>query len=354
MSGFSLRFERVESNLLRYRKTGTYYVEAKVHGSKIRASLNTDKLPDARKKLAAWMNRVRGGSIRAKTSGYLPALVEDDKAWIKTRRIQPKTVTTRLSNLKVIEATWPNYQTTKISSVTRFDVDTWNHAITTKYISKRTGRPYSVAQANQCLCTLRQMFEMAEGKGLLLNPNPADKVKQHAYIRKEPKLPTAAQFQMLRTRIYSNSPAGGELFDFLALCGSRVNASRFVTWGDIDWKNNEITFVKGKKHQYTAPMTTSFREFLVKIRPPHAKPTDRVTRVDNIKKVMNTSCRNLCIPRMTHHTLRHWFVTTVLEKNIVNPETLARWIGHRDGGQLLQKWYGHLRDEHSQRLAKLI
>jgi hypothetical protein len=34
--------------------------------------------------------------------------------------------------------------------------------------------------------------------------------------------------------------------------------------------------------------------------------------------------------------------------------TIARWIGHQDGGILIGKVYGHLSNEHAQRQAKKI
>jgi hypothetical protein len=34
--------------------------------------------------------------------------------------------------------------------------------------------------------------------------------------------------------------------------------------------------------------------------------------------------------------------------------TIAAWLGHRDGGILVGKVYGHLLDEHRQKAAKLV
>ena len=34
--------------------------------------------------------------------------------------------------------------------------------------------------------------------------------------------------------------------------------------------------------------------------------------------------------------------------------TIARWIGHADGGMLIGKVYGHLSNEHAQRAAKKV
>ena len=34
--------------------------------------------------------------------------------------------------------------------------------------------------------------------------------------------------------------------------------------------------------------------------------------------------------------------------------TIAAWLGHKDGGILVGKVYGHLLDEHRQKAAKLV
>jgi hypothetical protein len=31
--------------------------------------------------------------------------------------------------------------------------------------------------------------------------------------------------------------------------------------------------------------------------------------------------------------------------------TIARWVGHKDGGVLIGKVYGHLNDEHAKKMA---
>jgi integrase len=54
------------------------------------------------------------------------------------------------------------------------------------------------------------------------------------------------------------------------------------------------------------------------------------------------------------YDLRHYFATRCMETSTVDIPTVSRWLGHKDGGALAMKTYGHLRDEHSQRLAKQV
>jgi site-specific recombinase XerD len=59
----------------------------------------------------------------------------------------------------------------------------------------------------------------------------------------------------------------------------------------------------------------------------------------------------LGLPQYSHHTLRHFFTSNAIEKGI-DFKVIAEWLGHADGGVLVARTYGHLRAEHSARMAK--
>ena len=59
------------------------------------------------------------------------------------------------------------------------------------------------------------------------------------------------------------------------------------------------------------------------------------------------------VKRITHHDLRHLFATRCIESGVDIP-TVSRWLGHKDGGALAMKVYGHLRDSHSTAMAQKV
>src|ERR1700691_225852 len=59
------------------------------------------------------------------------------------------------------------------------------------------------------------------------------------------------------------------------------------------------------------------------------------------------------VARFTHHDLRHLFATRCIESGVDIP-TVSRWLGHKDGGALAMKTYGHLRDQHSANMAQKV
>jgi integrase len=68
---------------------------------------------------------------------------------------------------------------------------------------------------------------------------------------------------------------------------------------------------------------------------------------------MDRAAKRVGFARITHHDLRHLFATRCIEAGVDIP-TVSRWLGHRDGGALAMKVYGHLRDQHSSELAQKV
>jgi integrase len=61
---------------------------------------------------------------------------------------------------------------------------------------------------------------------------------------------------------------------------------------------------------------------------------------------MTHAAAKIGMKRITHHDLRHLFATICIESSVDIP-TVSRWLGHKDGGALCMKTYGHLRQDHS-------
>src|SRR5947208_15611909 len=78
-----------------------------------------------------------------------------------------------------------------------------------------------------------------------------------------------------------------------------------------------------------------------------------VMRVGECQKAMDKAGKKVGIPHLTHRDLRHLFATRCIESGVDIP-TVSRWLGHKDGGALAMKVYGHLRNQHSASMAKLV
>jgi integrase len=68
---------------------------------------------------------------------------------------------------------------------------------------------------------------------------------------------------------------------------------------------------------------------------------------------MTRAAEKVGMARITHHDLRHFFATVCIENSVDIP-TVSGWLGHKDGGYLAMKTYGHLRDEHGVAQAQKV
>ncbi len=81
--------------------------------------------------------------------------------------------------------------------------------------------------------------------------------------------------------------------------------------------------------------------------------SEKVLKVNEAQKAMDHAAEKVGIARLTHHDLRHFYATVCIESGVDVP-TVAKWLGHKDGGALAMRVYGHLCDEHSRAAAKKV
>ena len=127
-----------------------------------------------------------------------------------------------------------------------------------------------------------------------------------------------------------------------------------VEWRDLDFECGE-TVVRGDRETATknwevrrVPMIPEARGLLERMwRERTDEPLNaKVFRVRECQKALDRACKKVGAERITHHDLRHLFATRCIETGVDIP-TVSRWLGHKDGGALAMKTYGHLRREHS-------
>ena len=152
-----------------------------------------------------------------------------------------------------------------------------------------------------------------------------------------------------------------EIVEFLAYSGTRINSEAiWINWEDVDWQRNEI-IVRGHPETGTKnseirriPILPNMEELLRRLKPKtEAECVGRVLKVKQCSAALNRACDDVGIKRLAQHDLRHLFATRCIEAGVDIP-TVARWMGHKDGGALAMKTYGHLRNEHSQAMAAKV
>jgi len=215
---------------------------------------------------------------------------------------------------------------------------------------------------NNSLNVLRQIFALA---GLSREANHAFKIKRLGIQPKTLELPTTDEFEKMLPLIESSGAAQAkdcaDLVRFLSFTGCRVSEMKRALWRDVNWQSNEIIVHCAKRRRTsnaaltrTVPMIPALRQLLEKLRlEQQPQPDDRICKLSECQGALTRACRLVGCSRLTHHSLRHLFATRCVESGIDIP-TVARWLGHSDGGMLALKIYGHLRREHSQNMAAKV
>jgi len=152
-----------------------------------------------------------------------------------------------------------------------------------------------------------------------------------------------------------------ELVRFLAFGGFRKVEASYITWADCDFTKGKI-IVRGDPETGTkngecreVPMIPDMRQMLERMRSERSgEPAEScVMRVHECQKAIDRAAKVVGMERITHHDLRHLFATRCIESGVDIP-TVSRWLGHKDGGALAMKVYGHLRDQHSVSMAQKV
>jgi integrase len=340
-------WKKVGENLVRH-SGGTIYLRGRVGGKPIRVSLGTNDLRIAKIARDAKLDALRQAAIITDISGAKS--IGDMIDVLAGRIIQPhmKESTGKYYRdmMRLLRDTMPI--DCKAQSWTATEATAWWRAFA-------KGR--SPQRANQALAVARRVGELIVESGLQ-RTNPAEKLKRLPIPRPHKDLPSASDIERvileIRAQKLKYSEEAGNFVAFLYLSGLRVGEAAAVLWADIsdDW----LTVTGGAK------MTKNRRTRKVPIIPPmrvlldgmrlgkNPSPSTPLFSMKSPHNALRNACRRLDLPHMHPHMLRHHFTTWAIEAEVDIP-TVSRWLGHSDGGVLVMKTYGHLRDDHSLKMA---
>ncbi len=351
-------------NLVRH-KSGRYYARLFANGKQSWKSLKTDLLEVAKGKL-----RDLGGKaqdlVRASAAEERGRMTVGDCAIVfrkrlqdgfglrgrgKTiRRIRPNSILYREKTIEALLKSWPDLETRDVRKVTEKEVEGWAEQFSSKY---------SASVYNNTLDTLRAFFRIAENAGAR-HGNPAAKIGRAEIKQKLLILPERGQFVKLVEAVRKNgawcSKDCADFIQFLAFTGARKDEAAHVIWEDVDFSGARVLLriTKGGRPRFV-PLIGEALALLNRMRGDRydEEQSVHVLRVREAQKAIDAAAKKIGMVRITHHDLRHLFATTCIEAGVDIP-TVSRWLGHRDGGALAMRTYGHLRDEHSAVAAKRV
>jgi len=339
-------------NLLRH-KSGSYYARAFAGGKEVWKSLKTSHYSVAEAKLAEFLKEHRervnngNGEVSAKML-FGDALKIHQQNLADDVTIKPATRHYWNQIFVALLKSWPGLADREVRRITKTDCKEWARAF------RKVASP---TRYNNTLSALRHIFEVAKDAGVIYS-SPAEILLRVPVRAKQVTLPSSDQFlQIVNAVEHAGAWCSRDCADFLrglAFTGCRKGEAAEIAWRDIDFAAGEIV-VRGDAETATknwtvrrVPLIPEARELFRQMRAERADESldAKVFAVREAQKALDRACKKVGADRVTHHDLRHLFATRCIESGVDIP-TVSRWLGHKDGGALAMKTYGHLRREHS-------
>lgn len=321
--------------LYRNAKSGRYYGVKKVHGRRKERSLDTADRKIAERRLKEWVaNLEKVDSEVEKTT--LAELIERFQA-VTQGRVQ----NTQVTNQAIINSFlgwWPHGAGFQVRNIRPSQLDEWL-AI--------QGRRLRNTSYNRYAGFLKQLFEIAV-KDRILPESPCKHLQTPWKKPQKPvrHIPTVEQFEAIVECIRAqpltdHAEDSGDFVAFLGLAGLGQAEASALTWGDIDWARNRINVRRQKTDtHFYVPIYPHLRPLLEKLkRKPGLKYANKlVFKIKDAKKALRGACDKLGFKAFSQRNLRQCLILR-LWKSGVDKKLIAKWQGHRDGGQLILDTY---------------
>jgi integrase len=247
------------------------------------------------------------------------------------------------------------------------------HGITAGQIQRALDRRAADGRAprtlNIALTTLRNIYSEAIADGLV-DDNPCLKVKWRKLDRKERKLVTADELDRLCEAALKASKNGQQFSDYLRLLqysGGRMAETLRLRWKDVDWGQKQLVIgADGGSKNHEARHVDFNTSLETHLKDMHRRrdcesqwifPSPQRGRKDipskSFRETLRLAREEAGLEHVGFHDTRHHFISMSVMAGI-DYMTIAAWVGHKDGGILIGKVYGHLANEHRQRAAQKL
>lgn len=164
-----------------------------------------------------------------------------------------------------------------------------------------------------------------------------------------------------------NAEQFADYIRLMCYCGSRLSETLRLRWADVDWTKRQLTIGSDGLAKNGKSRAVDFNDHLERHlkdmdsrRAPHSEWIFASPRSGKIDRPAKTFRESLVLarlaaemPKFAFHDCRHFFISFCVMAGI-DFMTIAKWVGHQDGGILIGRVYGHLSDEHAQRQANKL
>ena len=266
---------------------------------------------------------------------------------------------------------------TRLDRITRAQINA--------FIAKRQGAGTSGRTVNLDVIGLRNVLNRAVEDGWL-KYLPTENLRPLKWTPKKRELVTTADLAKLteaafqpvyfKSRLAKDGEQGRPLknarqfADYLwlmAYTGARRNEALRLRWQDVDFARQQITIGadglsknrEERKVNFNPKLEAHLREMFERRAPdsqflfPSPQRGDQDACAKTFVESLRLARKAAGMAGFGFHDCRHFFISFGVMSGL-DFMTIASWVGHKDGGILIGKVYGHLADDHKKRQAQRI
>jgi integrase len=248
-------------------------------------------------------------------------------------------------------------------------VDRITPAMINAFIAKRQGQGRNARTVNLGVTVLRNVLRRAIDDAWIKRL-PTENLRPLKWTPRKRELFSAGQIEQLCKAAKKVSKNGDEFVDYirlLAYCGARMAETFRLKWSDVDWERKQLTIgadgLSKNRKARVVDFNAKLEAHLEDMKSRRAPDTEWLfpsPQRGNIDRPSKTFRETLLlarvaakIPKFAFHDCRHYFISYCVMSGI-DYMTIAKWVGHQDGGVLIGKVYGHLSNEHAQLQAQRL
>jgi len=360
-----------------WQRGDKYYLQVRVPGESAPRKFPLDAITLSEAKAAAELRRTELRKGNVPTRGHKPGFSDFAEKYLQVleKSERPVKVARTIREERRILEKWKGaLLNTRIDKVTKAQIAAYRDTRSVEGMSPRT--------INIHLSILRNVFAKAVADEIIEKLPPFGRFKNsEAQAPSRPRL-SDEEFELLCRASLEESGRNGQLLHdllrFLGYSGARKTEAQHMLWRDVNFNAGLITFRNSKGGATRSmDMNPSLKQHLSDMwerRDPESSylfpSPERGSRdepVSNLVEAFNRAIASTGLNgfakmeaqgdsrlkkrvRLGFHDLRRYFATRVMELG-ADPQTVSRWIGHKDGGILLLKTYAQVRTEHRAAMA---
>ena len=358
MSYPKITIHKTESGLYRHKRDGkffgSYYALYSYRGRRVKESLDTEVLAEARRllRLRRAEDERLDPTLRAATLGEYC-----DKYWNTRQGRSAGTLESDLRHLNRIKNEFPGGAGRALRTIRASEVLAFIGSLKQQRNPKE---PLGATDRSHLGWTFRKIFRLAVADGVI-GMNPAEGLKGERAPEKLKLTPTWEQFKAIVATIRAQPQSdtreeSADLIDFYGRAGLGTAEAAGLLWQDVDFERSKIQILRAKtKKTFVVDIYPQLRPLLEKLsdKSPDRQPTGSVFKVKGAKKALSYACRKLGFPQYSPRSFRRMFISRSLERGI-DPGLVAKTQGHRDGGALILKTYRHIRPAYESEMLKKL